>query len=144
MRATLGVILAVVIGNLAGAIAFNTACDSPNYGKFLLPAFACLFWLVTLYPYFSGSKFAGVSITMAALGAPRFVALCPENLDPLAGAVALWNTLVAVVFAIGLIVFYESICAIDRSSSLAIQGLDQGFIHLKDAFKAFWSQQDIS
>merc|ERR1719486_1875336 len=53
MKATLGVILAVVVGSLTGAIAYNHACDSP-YGKYILPAMAFVFWLVTLYPYFSG------------------------------------------------------------------------------------------
>jgi hypothetical protein len=144
MKATLGVILAVVVGSLTGAIAYNHACASPKYGNIILPVCAFLFFLMTLYPYFSGSKYAGVGITMAALGAPRFVALCPETLDPTGGAKALWGTLVAVVFAIGLICMCESIFAIDRASNLAVNGLDDAFKHLQSAFSAFWSEKDIS
>merc|ERR1719440_1508050 len=106
MRATLNVILAVVDGSLTGAIVYNHSCASP-YGNITLPICFFIFLLLTLYPNFSGSIYAGVGLTMAALGAPRFVALCPETVDPTAGAVALFNTLVAVVFAIGVIVFCE-------------------------------------
>jgi len=101
-----------------------------------------LFLLLTLYPYFSGSVYAGVGLTMAALGAPRFVALCMD-LDKVAMAKGMWGTLVAVVFAIAIIVFYESICAIDRASNLASSGLEKGFNDLQAAFKAFWADKDI-
>jgi hypothetical protein len=80
---------------------------------------------------------------MAALGAPRFVSLC-ANLDEVAMAKGMWGVLVAVVFAICIIVFYESLCAIDRASSLAVTGLDQGFKDLTTAFTAFWNEKDIS
>merc|ERR1719310_1546642 len=139
MRATLNVILAVVVGSLTGAIVYEHSCASP-YGNIILPACFFLFLLLTLYPYFSGSVYAGVGLTMAALGAPRFVALCME-LDKVAMAVGMWGTLVAVVFAIAIIVFYESICAIDRASNLAKDGLEKGFNDLQAAFTAFWNER---
>merc|ERR1719217_260645 len=142
MRATLNVILAVVVGSLTGAIVYEHSCASP-YGNIILPICFFIFLLLTLYPYFSGSVYAGVGLTMAALGAPRFVALCAE-LDKVAMAVGMWGTLVAVVFAIAIIVFYESICAIDRASNLAKDGLEKGFNDLQAAFTAFWSEKDIS
>jgi hypothetical protein len=142
MRATLNVILAVVVGSLTGAIAYEHSCASP-YGNIILPICFFIFLLLTLYPYFSGSVYAGVGLTMAALGAPRFVALC-ANLDKVAMAVGMWGTLVAVVFAIAIIVFYETICAVDRASSLAKDGLEKGFNDLQAAFTAFWSEKDIS
>jgi len=142
MKATLGVILAVVVGSLTGAIAYNHSCASP-YGNIILPICFFLFLMATLYPYFSGSVYAGVGITMGALGAPRFVALCAQ-VDATAAAIALWGTLVAVVFAICIIVFCESLCAIDRASNLARDGLDQGFKDLQTAFTAFWADKDIS
>merc|ERR1719201_2819173 len=133
---------AVVVGSLTGAIVYEHSCASP-YGNIILPVCFFIFLLLTLYPYFSGSVYAGVGHTMAALGAPRFVALCME-LDKVAMAVGMWGTLVAVVFAICIIVFYESICAIDRASNLAKDGLEQGFKDLQTAFSAFWSEKDIS
>merc|ERR1719217_401652 len=142
MRATLNVILAVVVGSVTGAIVYEHSCASP-YGNIILPICFFLFLLLTLYPYFSGSVYAGVGLTMAALGAPRFVALCME-LDKVAMAKGMWGTLVAVVFAIAIIVFYESICAIDRASNLASAGLEKGFNDLQAAFKAFWDEKDIS
>eukprot|EP00747_Dinoflagellata_sp_TGD_P161388 gnl/TRDRNA2_/TRDRNA2_178075_c0_seq1.p1 gnl/TRDRNA2_/TRDRNA2_178075_c0~~gnl/TRDRNA2_/TRDRNA2_178075_c0_seq1.p1 ORF type:complete len:843 (+),score=223.50 gnl/TRDRNA2_/TRDRNA2_178075_c0_seq1:74-2602(+) len=142
MRATLNVILAVVVGSLTGAIVYEHSCASP-YGNIILPLCFFTFLLLTLYPYFSGSVYAGVGLTMAALGAPRFVALCMD-LDKVAMAKGMWGTLVAVVFAIAIIVFYESICAIDRASSLAKDGLEKGFNDLQAAFKAFWAEEDIS
>merc|ERR1719389_966923 len=142
MRATLNVILAVVVGSLTGAIVYNHSCASP-YGNIVLPICFFIFLLVTLYPNFSGSIYAGVGLTMAALGAPRFVALCAK-LDKVAMAVGMWGTLVAVVFAIAIIVFYESICAIDRASNLAKDGLEKGFNDLQAAFTAFWNEKDIS
>merc|ERR1719321_1092413 len=56
----------------------------------------------------------------------------------------MWGVLVAVVFAIAIIVFYESICAIDRASNLASTGLEKGFNDLQAAFTAFWNEKDIS
>lgn len=85
VKATLGVLLAVVVGSLAGAIVYNYACDTP-YGNIILPFVAYIFWCCTLYPYISGSIYAGTGIIAAALGAPRLVALCPETVDPAAGA----------------------------------------------------------
>jgi hypothetical protein len=142
MRATLNVILAVVVGSLTGAIVYEHSCASP-YGNIILPICYIIFLLLTLNPYFSGSVYAGVGLTMAALGAPRFVAMCME-LDKVAMAVGMWGTLVAVVFAIAIIVFYESICAIDRASNLARDGLEKGFNDLQTAFTAFWNEKDIS
>ena len=67
----------------------------------VLPIVAYLFFCLTLYPSISASQFASIGLVTAALGAPRLVALCPEaNIDPLAGASALWSTLTAVMFAI--------------------------------------------
>merc|ERR1719201_103668 len=133
---------AVVVGSLTGAIVYEHSCASP-YGNIILPVCFFIFLLLTLYPYFSGSVYAGVGLTMAALGAPRFVSLCME-LDKVAMAVGMWGTLVAVVFAIVIIVFYESICAIDRASNLARDGLEKGFNDLQTAFTAFWNEKDIS
>jgi hypothetical protein len=94
----------------------------------------------------SGSKFGGIGVTAAALGAPRLVALCPEPdaLDPDAGAKAMWATMVAVMLAIAFNSLFETICTTDRACNLATKGLDKGFEHLQSAFKAFWEQTDIS
>ena len=49
----------------------------------------------------------------------------------------------AVMFAICIIVFYESICAIDRACNLAVQALDEGFKSLQGAVTAFYDETDM-
>jgi hypothetical protein len=143
MKATLNLLLAVVVGSLAGAIVYNYSCNS-DYGNIVLPIAALLFWMCTLYPFMSGSAYGGIGLCAAALGAPRLVALCPETVDPEAGATALWNTMVAVLFAIVINVFCETLFKVGRASDLAVEGLDQAFQDVQKGFTAFWDQTDIT
>jgi len=119
MRTTLNVNPAVVVGGLTGAILYEWSCVS-HYGNIMLLVSFCIFVLVTFYPYFSGIASAGVGITKAVEGAPRFVTLCMD-LDPVAAAVGMWGVLVGLVFSIATIVFYERICGVDRTSNLKLQ-----------------------
>jgi hypothetical protein len=139
------VLLAVVVGSLSGAIIFNHSCNS-FYGNFILPVTSFFFWSFTLYPYFAGSKFGTIGLIAAAIGAPRIVALCPklDDLDPNAGALGMWMTMVAVMLAIGFNSTFEILCSADRACNLACKSLDRGFKELQASYTAFWEQQDIS
>jgi len=142
--ATLNVLLAVIVGSLAGTIVFNHSCNS-YYGNFILPVTSFFFWAFCLYPYMAGSKFGSIGLFAAAIGAPRIVALCPklDALDPNAGALGMWLTMVAVMLAIGFNSFFEVVCSTDRAATLACKALDRGFKELQDSYGAFWNQEDI-
>jgi hypothetical protein len=134
--------LGVTASILAGAITYNLSC-STGYGNFVLPAAALVFWLATLYAAFSGGKFAGIGLLAAAIGATKFVALCPEGGIAAGGEVGLWNSMMYVMYSTTIICAAEYIFAVDRASNLALTGLDEAFKGVQAAFTAFWTQQDI-
>jgi hypothetical protein len=134
--------LAVTTSILAGAITYQLSC-STGYGNYVLPATAFVFWNCTLYSSYSGSKFAGIGLTAAAIGATRFVALCPEGGLVGGGEAGLWNLMCYILYATAIISTSETIFAVDRASNLARDSLDAAFKGVGDAFKAFWEQKDI-
>jgi hypothetical protein len=133
--------LGVTASILAGAITYDLSCSS-EYGNYVLPAAAFCFWIVTLYSSYSGSKFAGIGLLAAAIGATRFVALCPEG-SVGGGEVGLWNVMMYIMYSTIIICAAEFIFAVDRASNLARDSLDSAFKGVQAAFKAFWEQQDI-
>jgi hypothetical protein len=143
IQASLDTLLAVIVASLTGAIIFNHSCMT-GYGEYVLPAAAFCFWCVTMYSFYSKSKFAGIGLTAAAIGAPRIVALCPADGNISAGRAAMWNLMVAILFASTIIIFCESVFAVDRASNLALGSLKSAFDGIQAAFNAFWEQEDIS
>jgi len=142
IQAVLDGMLAVTTSILAGAITYQLSC-STGYGNYVLPATAFVFWNCTLYSSYSGSKFAGIGLTAAAIGATRFVALCPEGGLVGGGEAGLWNLMCYILYATAFISTSETIFAVDRASNLARDSLDAAFKGVGDAFKAFWEQKDI-
>jgi hypothetical protein len=98
--------------------------------------------MVTLYAWSAGSKFAGMALLTAAIGATKFVALCPE-VKVAGGEVGLWMSMMFVMYSTVIICAAEAIFAVDRASNLATNTLDEAFKGVQAAFKAFWEQQDI-
>jgi hypothetical protein len=138
---SLDAMLAVTVSVLSGAITDNLSC-STGYGTYVLPAASFVFWGCTLYSAYSGSKFAGIGLLAAAIGATRFVALCPET-TAAGGEVGLWFAMMYVMFSTAIIFMSEYIFAVDRASSLATTSLNDAFTGVQAGFKAFWDQQDI-
>jgi hypothetical protein len=143
IQASLDVLLSVIVASLTGAILFNYSCMT-GYGDYVLPAASFCFWCLTMYSFYSKSKFAGIGLTAAAVGAPRIVALCPADGDVASGRGAMWGLMVAILFAATIIVVVEIVFAVDRASNLAVTSLKGAFESLQEGFTAFWEQQDIS
>jgi len=83
-----------------------------------------------------------MGLLTAAIGATKFVALCPE-VKVAGGEVGLWMSMMYVMYSTLIICFAEAIFAVDRASNLALNTLDDAFKGVQAAFKAFWEQQDI-
>merc|ERR1719326_562574 len=130
VQASLNALVAVVAASLLSAILFDHACMT-GYGDYAVPLSGFLFWFITLYAYWSQSKFATIGLLGAALGAPRLVALCPKTGDTSAGAAGLWNALINVFFSIAITSFCEVAFAVDRSSTLAVNALNDAFKNLQ-------------
>merc|ERR1719428_1905632 len=143
IQGSLDGMLGVTSAILAGAITYDLSCSHAGaYGNYVLPAAAFVFWMVTLYAWSSGSKFAGMGLLTAAIGATKFVALCPET-KVAGGEVGLWMSMMYVMYSTVIICAAEAIFAVDRASNLALNSLDLAFKGVQAAFKAFWEQQDI-
>merc|ERR1719428_1861551 len=143
IQGSLDGMLGVTSAILAGAITYDLSCSHAGaYGNYVLPAAAFCFWMVTLYAWSSGSKFAGMGLLTAAIGATKFVALCPET-KVAGGEVGLWMSMMYVMYSTVIICAAEAIFAVDRASNLALNSLDLAFKGVQDAFKAFWEQKDI-
>jgi len=142
IQGSLDGMLGVTASILAGAITYQLSCSHPDYGNYILPAAAFCFWLVTLYSSYSGSKFAGIGLLAAAIGATKFVALCPEG-SVGGGELGLWNVMMYIMYATTIICAFEFIFSIDRASNLSLQALDDAFKGVQAAFTAFWTQKDI-
>merc|ERR1719428_2123831 len=143
IQGSLDGMLGVTSAILAGAITYDLSCThGGDYKNYVLPAAAFVFWMVTLYAWSSGSKFAGMGLLTAAIGATKFVALCPET-KVAGGEVGLWMSMMYVMYSTVIICAAEAIFAVDRASNLAVESLDLAFKGLQAAFKAFWEQQDI-
>merc|ERR1719456_1683354 len=126
----LNVINAVIVAVIIGTLVFQGACGT-GYGDFLLPLVAVLIWLVMAYGYFSGGPLLLPCLLIVALTPFRWVTMCPTG-DIAAGARGLWIGMVA------------NILAIDRASNLALAEMDDAFLGLRDAFKAFWAHKDTT
>merc|ERR1719428_632694 len=143
IQGSLDGMLGVTSAILAGAITYDLSCSHAGaYGNYVLPAAAFCFWMVTLYAWSSGSKFAGLGLLTAAIGATKFVALCPET-KVAGGEVGLWMSMMYVMYSTVIICAAEAIFAVDRASNLALTSLDLAFKGVQSAFKAFWEQEDI-
>merc|ERR1719191_2310469 len=143
IQGSLDGMLGVTSAILAGAITYDLSCSHfGSYGNHVLPAAAFCFWMVTLYAWSSGSKFAGMGLLTAAIGATKFVALCPE-VKVAGGEVGLWMSMMFVMYSTVIICAAEAIFAVDHASNLATNTLDEAFKGVQAAFKAFWEQQDI-
>merc|ERR1719428_650395 len=143
IQGSLDGMLGVTSAILAGAITYDLSCSHfGSYGNYVLPAAAFCFWMVTLYAWSSGSKFAGMGLLTAAIGATKFVALCPET-KVAGGEVGLWMSMMYVMYSTVIICAAEAIFAVDRASNLARDTLDEAFKGVQAAFKAFWEQEDI-
>merc|ERR1719311_1671937 len=143
IQGSLDGMLGVTSAILAGAITYDLSCSHAGaYGNYVLPVTAFFFWMVTLYAWSSGSKFAGMGLLTAAIGATKFVALCPET-KVAGGEVGLWMSMMYVMYSTVIICAAEAIFAVDRASNLATNSLDLGFKGLQEAFQAFWEQKDI-
>eukprot|EP00747_Dinoflagellata_sp_TGD_P132768 gnl/TRDRNA2_/TRDRNA2_175114_c1_seq2.p1 gnl/TRDRNA2_/TRDRNA2_175114_c1~~gnl/TRDRNA2_/TRDRNA2_175114_c1_seq2.p1 ORF type:complete len:575 (-),score=94.95 gnl/TRDRNA2_/TRDRNA2_175114_c1_seq2:491-2152(-) len=143
VQGNLNGLIAVVCANLLGCIAFDHACMT-GLGDYVLPACAFVFWLGCLYAYWSGGKFATLGVLAAGLGAPRFIAHCPESGSTSAGAAGLYNALINIFFSIAIVSFCEVAFAADRASTLALDALNDAFRNVQKGFEAFWNEQDIS
>jgi len=142
IQGSLDGMLGVTSAILAGAISYDLSCTlGGKYGNYILPVVAFCFWMVTLYAWSSGSKFAGMGMLTAAIAATKFVSLCPET--PVDGSLGLWMSMMYVMYSTVIICAAEAIFAVDRASNLAIQALDGAFKGVQDAFKAFWAEEDI-
>merc|ERR1719161_3202238 len=143
IQGSLDGMLGVTSAILAGAITYDLSCTLGGaHGNYILPAAAFVFWMVTTYAWSSGSKFAGMGLLTAAIGATKFVALCPE-VKVAGGEVGLWNSMMYVMYSTVIICAAEAIFAVDRASNLALTSLDLAFKGVQSAFKAFWEQEDI-
>merc|ERR1719428_479769 len=143
IQGSLDGMLGVTSAILAGAITYDLSCTLGGaYGNYILPAAAFVFWMITTYAWSSGSKFAGMGLLTAAIGATKFVALCPET--PVAGGeVGLWMSMMYVMYSTVIICAAEAIFAVDRASNLARDALEEAFTGVQAAFKAFWEEEDI-
>merc|ERR1719428_1222226 len=143
IQGSLDGMLGVTSAILAGAITYDLSCSHFGaYGNYVLPAAAFVFWMVTLYAWSSGSKFAGMALLTAAIGATKFVALCPET-KVAGGELGLWMSMMYVMYSTVIICASEAIFAVDRASNLARDALDGAFKGVQDALTAFWEQKDI-
>merc|ERR1719191_1531847 len=143
IQGSLDGMLGVTSAILAGAITYDLSCSHfGSYGNYVLPASAFCFWMVTLYAWSSGSKFAGMGLLTAAIGATKFVALCPET-KVAGGEVGLWMSMMFVMYSTVIICAAEALFAVDRASNLATNTLDGAFKGVQAAFKAFWEEEDI-
>merc|ERR1719217_920967 len=142
IQGSLDGMLGVTSAILAGAISYDLSCTLGGaYGNYILPAVAFCFWMVTLYAWSSGSKFAGMGLLTAAIAATKFVSLCPET--PVDGSLGLWMSMMYVMYSTVIICAAEAIFAVDRASNLATEALDGAFKGVQAAFKAFWESEDI-
>merc|ERR1719235_1422447 len=144
IQAFLNVLNAVVLAVIVGTLIFQWTCGlGPGIGNYLLPFTAFVMWIIGMYGVFAKSAFLLPCLVFVALTPFRWVTSCPTG-EIAAGARGLWAGMVANVIAIVIVCSFQFFLAVDRASNLASAKLDEAFTGLKDAFDAFWNQEDAT
>merc|ERR1719331_3804180 len=113
-----------------------------GFGDFIIPPVSFVFWGFSYYVNYMGGDFAGVALLAAAISAFNLVGKCPKTVDLGASAVGLWGYIIATVTGLIIVSTCETVLAVGRASTLAIDSLNTAFEDIKKAFDAFWSNQD--
>jgi len=141
MMATLNTLLAVVVGNVVGAIIYSYSCMT-GYPLVILPLVTCIYWLVTIHIAYSGSSYALIGLFMAALAPFTIVKECPKVVDEAAGALGTWVFIRGCIIAMLIMSIFEFVSVPAEQAKLATQKLDEAIKACQAAFAALWADKD--
>merc|ERR1719331_2045329 len=102
-----------------------------GFGDFIIPPVSFVFWGLSYYVNYMGGDFAGVALLAAAISAFNLVGKCPKAVDLEASVLGLWGYIIATVTGLFIVSTCETVLAVGRASSLAVNSLDAAFEDIK-------------